>query len=239
MAYTAAGSRHSADVVVRLMLSALPITSVLDVGCATGTWLRAWREQGVGDIHGVDGDYVERSQLAIPERHFTAADLGREISLGRTFDLVQSLEVAEHLEPSVSEIVVATIARHSRGLVLFSAAPPGQGGEHHINENTYEFWRELFSGRGFRAFDFVRPRLRDDRSVAFWYRYNIVLYVHDEKIPTLPAEIRATRVADHAPIADLSPLAFRVRKAIVRRLPRAAQTRIAQIKARLVTLAST
>jgi hypothetical protein len=34
-------------------------------------------------------------------------------------------------------------------MVLFSAAPPGQGGEHHVNERTYEFWRGLFARHGY------------------------------------------------------------------------------------------
>ncbi|MDP6884692.1 MAG: hypothetical protein QF830_11185, partial [Rhodospirillales bacterium] len=43
-----------------------------------------------------------------------------------------SLEVAEHLPPDAAETFVATLVAHGR-LVLFSAAPPGQGGLNHVN----------------------------------------------------------------------------------------------------------
>jgi 2-polyprenyl-3-methyl-5-hydroxy-6-metoxy-1,4-benzoquinol methylase len=140
------------------MLDAFPINSVLDVGCATGTSLAAWLEAGVPDIRGIDGSYVDPSQLDIEERLFTAGDLSLPISLNRTFDLVQSLEVAEHINPDAAATFVDTLVQHSNGLILFSAAPPGQGGESHINERPYDFWRRLFGHRGYEPFDYIRPR---------------------------------------------------------------------------------
>jgi hypothetical protein len=47
--------------------------------------------------------------------------------LDRRFDLVQSLEVAEHITPAASEAFVEDLARHAERFVLFSAAPPGKG----------------------------------------------------------------------------------------------------------------
>jgi hypothetical protein len=34
---------------------------------------------------------------------------------------------------------VYCLARHARRFVLFSAAPPGQGGEFHVNERPFEY----------------------------------------------------------------------------------------------------
>jgi 2-polyprenyl-3-methyl-5-hydroxy-6-metoxy-1,4-benzoquinol methylase len=82
---------------------------------------------GVHDICGVHRDYVSRSQLLIPDELFRAADLARPLALGRRFDLVQSLEVAEHITPAASEAFVENLARHAERFVLFSAAPPGKG----------------------------------------------------------------------------------------------------------------
>src|SRR5579859_18095 len=58
MDYTAHSSRHSARTIAALVRGWLPATSVLDVGCARGTWLDEWRRAGSEDIFGVDGDYV-------------------------------------------------------------------------------------------------------------------------------------------------------------------------------------
>lgn len=234
MDYAGASSRHSAQTVARMLRAVLPIDSVLDVGCATGAWLAAWREAGVGDIHGADGDYVDRDRLMIPIERFHSADLSRALDLRRRFDLVQSLEVAEHIAAEHADQFVANLVSHSSGLVLFSAAPPGQGGEHHINEQPYDYWRRKFAGHGFRAFDYVRPRLAADASVSFWYRFNTLLYVRDDRIAGLPPDVRSTQVADASAIRDVSPALFRLRKWIVRSLPHGMQQGLARLKARLL-----
>src|SRR5215212_7081049 len=139
MSYTARSSEYSARRIVPILRQVVPIGSVLDVGCATGTWLRVWQDE-VAEIHGIDGDYVSPSAMEIPPDRFTAKDLSSPVDIGRTFDLVQSLEVGEHIPPEASETFVETITRHARGVVVFAAAMPGQGGEYHINERPLDFW---------------------------------------------------------------------------------------------------
>jgi ribosomal protein L11 methylase PrmA len=39
--------------------------SVVDVGCGLGTWLTAFNKEGVEDILGIDGEYVDRRMLKI------------------------------------------------------------------------------------------------------------------------------------------------------------------------------
>jgi hypothetical protein len=63
--------------------------------------------------------------------------------MGRRFDLVQSLEVGEHLPLSAAETLVDSLTTAS-DRVLFSAAVKGQGGEFHVNEQPLAFWQELF-----------------------------------------------------------------------------------------------
>ena len=235
MDYTGDSSRHSATVVAGLLRAPLDIGSVLDVGCATGTWLRAWSEAGVGDIQGVDGDYVDRSRLRIDGSCFRSADLSQTLSLGRRYDLVQSLEVAEHIAAAHADRFVRNLADHSNGLVLFSAAPPGQGGEYHVNEQPLDYWREKFGSHGYRAFDAVRPSIAGDASISFWYRYNVLLYVRDDRIGSLPATVMASRIADDRPVPDPTPTLFRARKALVRALPYALQQGLARLKARLMS----
>ena len=70
--------------------------------------------------------------------------------------------------------------KHAGRFILFSAAVPGQGGEHHVNEQPYDYWRKRFAEAGFTAYDFVRPRIAADNGISFWYRYNIILFVRDE-----------------------------------------------------------
>ena len=134
--YIQQGASKSADAVTSRVFRLLPVTSVLDIGCGRGTWLAQWKTLGVTDILGVDGSYVSAESLVIPPANFRAADLCRPLELGRRFDLVQSLEVAEHLPAAAADTLVSTLTRHG-DIVLFSAARPGQGGESHLNEQPY------------------------------------------------------------------------------------------------------
>jgi len=95
--YIEAGARESARTVVARMRGLLEIRSVLDVGCGRGIWLDEWTRQGVADVMGLDGDYVPIESMAVPVEKFRAVDLSKPIELGRRYDFVQSLEVAEHL----------------------------------------------------------------------------------------------------------------------------------------------
>src|SRR5262249_31929851 len=95
--YIEQGSDRSAQAIVPLIRRLLGSASVLDVGCGRGVWLKRWTDAGVSDITGVDGDYVPRTTLAIPATRFIAHDLSQPFDLKRRFDLVQSLEVAEHV----------------------------------------------------------------------------------------------------------------------------------------------
>src|SRR5438876_1062943 len=93
------GSYRSAREIIPIVLELVQPRSVIDVGCGAGTWLSVCKEFGIEEIFGVDGDYVSEKILKIPKERFLSFDLKRPFHLGRQFDLVLSLEVAEHLPP--------------------------------------------------------------------------------------------------------------------------------------------
>jgi hypothetical protein len=156
-----------------------------------------------------------------------AHDLVRRLRLNRSFDLVESLEVAEHLPQSAADVFIDNLADHGR-LILFSAATPGQGGENHINEQPWEYWRQKFAAREFEIFDFLRPRLVDDPAVYLWYRHNTFIYAHRSIAGTLPEAIRVCRVPPGQPLVDTVPAWAQARKALVRLLPRGAVDQLAR-----------
>jgi SAM-dependent methyltransferase len=231
--YTERSSRHAAEKTVARLRENIDVASVLDVGCARGTWLTAWRDAGVADVFGVDGAYVDRSTLRIGGEHFRATDLAQPFDLGRRFALVQTLEVAEHIPAAAAQTFVDNLVRHASGVILFSAAPPGQGGEFHVNEQPYDYWRARFATYGYVPYDCVRAWLANDAAVSFWYQFNPLLYANDAATQRLSAAILATRVPWDVPIVDVAPLWYRVRKSLVRTLPFGMQQALARLKARL------
>jgi SAM-dependent methyltransferase len=222
---------RSAEQIVSLLSTALPINSVVDFGCGQGAWLNIWRKAGAS-VMGVDGPYIEQKQLMIDANEFYAADLSLPIDLGRRFDMVQSLEVAEHLPASHACKFISTLTAHGP-LVMFSAAVPGQGGEHHVNEQPLEYWREKFRERGYVAIDCVRPKVIANLEVQHWYRYNILLYVEKCYLATLPDRLLAFRVPENQRLRNYWPLPDCVRHAVIRQLPRGVVDHLSRLKGRL------
>lgn len=228
------GAERSAQVLLPCVQSIVRPASVLDVGCGRGTWLRVWQTLGVGDVIGIDGDYVDRDKLAISTDRFRAVDLCGRWGLSRRFDLVQSLEVAEHL-PAASAEAFVTNSCASGDLILFSAAQPGQGGEMHVNERPPTYWARLFAQHGYRMFDPIRPRVKYNVTVEPWYRYNTFIYANQAGIARLPQEMLDTEILPgHAP-EDLSDFGWRMRKLILRPLPVAVVTAASRAHYRLRT----
>lgn len=232
-AYQQIGSLASARTVAPLLLRCFKPASILDVGCGAGAWVAAYRECGARDVIGVDADYLRDEQLLFDPRCFHAIDVAGTFRLGRQFDVAQCLEVAEHIDPSASESLVDNLVAHAP-IVVFSAAPPGQGGEHHVNERPYEFWRDLFDARGYQLFDGVRPKIRFCARVEHWYRYNMLVFVREDAIHLLPADMAATRVDPAGPVPDLSPIGWRIRRRVLAKLPPSVVTRMASAKHRMI-----
>lgn len=228
--YIDAGSRASARTVARLLLGEMAIGSLLDVGAGHGAWAAEWLAAGVPDVLAVDGDYVARDRLAIPAERFRPHDLSQPLDLGRRFDLVQSLEVAEHLPDASAEGFVDTLARHG-DVILFSAAVPHQGGEHHVNEQPLSYWRAKFAARGYAPYDWLRPHLASDRAVMPWYRFNSLIYANAAGAARLSSAVLASRVADSAPVDLPGDLSWRTRRALVRLIPASLVKPIAMAKA--------
>ncbi len=217
--YINAGSTRSARRIVPMLTQMANPRTVLDVGCGAGAWLQVWGEAGLDDWMGVDGDYVDTRSLLIAPERFHRQDLSQPFDLGRRFDLVYSFEVAEHIAPAFAEAFVDSLTAHG-DLIAFSAATPGQGGEFHVNEQPYDYWRAKFRARGYACFDGLRPQIVGDSQIEPWYRYNILLFANDRGAERLSAAARASRLDDGDATADVSPLPWRLRRAVLRRLPR-------------------
>lgn len=172
------GSVESAKVVVPLILDLIPCKSVVDVGCGNGVWLKVFKDYGIKQILGIDGSYVDKTKLSISSQEFMSSDLKQPIAVSEKFDLVLSLEVAEHLPSSYAESFVESLVKLGP-VVVFSAAVPLQGGENHVNEQWPNYWVDIFQKKGYLAFDNFREKIWDNKKVDVWYRQNIYLFIEE------------------------------------------------------------
>ncbi len=179
------GSNESASVVVPLVLELVQCSSVIDVGCGTGEWLSVFSENGVTDILGVDGGYVDKDLLQIPRDKFMSRDLENDFAFDRSFDLAISLEVAEHLPSEAGRTFVESLTKLSP-VVLFSAAVPFQEGTNHVNEQWPDYWVEQFRSCDFTPVDCLRRKLWNNPHIDWWYRQNLMFYVHRDELSRYP-----------------------------------------------------
>jgi SAM-dependent methyltransferase len=216
--YINKGSTSSAATIIPLIKSYFNVRSVIDFGCGQGAWLREWKRIGAQEVLGLDGDYVEKDALLIDRSELKIYDLSNPVDLGKKFDIVQSLEVAEHLPESAADTFIESLVRHG-DVILFSAAAVGQGGHDHINEQPYEYWRDKFLKHDYVLIDWLREAIKDKRLVEPWYRYNSLCFVKRETIDSLPQDLLRYRVANADPVVDMSPYPYKVRKRIISKLP--------------------
>jgi SAM-dependent methyltransferase len=181
----AARAGGSAAVVAPLLCEMFEPRSVIDVGCGTGVWLAEFLRQGVDEVRGVDGPWINPSQLSIDPACFEGIDLSNPPRESRRFDLVTSLEVAEHL-PERSAAPFVEYLTSLGGVVAFSAAIPSQGGTDHLNEQWPGYWSDLFAERGYLAFDLIRPKIWLNSDVEFWYRQNLIVYMSEDRAAKCP-----------------------------------------------------
>jgi hypothetical protein len=200
-----------------------------------GAWLKVWQDElSVPEIFGLDGYHVQKDNLLIPSDSFQAHNLESQFGLGRTYDLVQSLEVAEHLHETQASNFVKSLTRHG-SVVLFSAAPPGQGGHGHINERPYDYWRQLFEQEGYSAYDCLRPQLKDNPNIDPWYKYNIFIYASVAGESRLSDLAKKDKVPVGVHLRDISPSTYQLRKLLIRQLPPPLMTIAARLKERIST----
>ena len=204
-------SFNSAKEVIPVVLQFIKPASVIDIGCGAGNWLYVWKQLGVTDLLGVDGSYVKAEDLIIDKNNFVSANLDNGFSIHRKFDLVTSLEVAEHIKPENAGKFIASLC--SLGdVIVFSAAIPGQDGTLHYNEQYPGYWIEKFAKHNFKPYDCIRELIWNNDKVSPWYRQNVLFFVNDKVkdsnpsittnqktiLPLVHPEVYSARVRDAA-----------------------------------------
>lgn len=198
-------NRYAAAIVFNILDRLITIDTVLDLGCGIGVWMQAARAKPGRVVLGVDLEKFAPEDLVTPSETIVNITIDRQVDLQRRFDLAVCLETAEHIEARCAPDLVSNCVRHS-DIILFSAAIPGQGGLHHVNEQPPEYWQDLFDQAGYEAVDIIRPLIWHDARIPVWYRQNLLLFVNrnlDTTLDLLREEARKGSVPLHRPHPDL------------------------------------
>lgn len=149
-------SRRGGRVFSQIVREEFPrVRTCLDVGSGAGGyvfWLKRRGLQAVGLEYSRVGRFLAGLQGAVT-LPYDCSKKENCPNLG-PFDLVYSIEVAEHIPASLEEMFIDYICSQGR-LVIFSAAQPGQGGHGHINERPSVYWQTMFEQR---SFDYIADK---------------------------------------------------------------------------------
>ena len=121
------------------------VRSVADFGGGPGAFLTGFRDAGVQDLVTVEPHPLH--ECLFRGVHQLALNIFTE-PVNRKYDLVMSVEVAEHIPSALHEQLIAWIISHSTKWIVFTAAHPGQPGEGHTANKPPLQWRRDFVSGG-------------------------------------------------------------------------------------------
>lgn len=153
--------------------------SVIDVGCGSGTLLVALRKNGVRSLLGLDVSEAGLEIAAARGLETRLFDVSSDVwNESRRFALAVSMETAEHLPKQAASRYIALLCSLAP-VVVFTAAPPGQGGIGHRNEQPPEYWHSFFNAHGFKLcrepVEAWKPVWRN-AGVADFYTSNLMIF---------------------------------------------------------------
>ena len=175
-----APANRSSEMITKSIIDEFNPQIIIDVGCGTGALLERFQKNGckvlgleysdaalaICDRRGVKALKYDIETCAIP-------DLGQ-------YDVLVSIEVAEHLPKACADSYVHLLTSLSR-VIVFTAAPPGQGGTDHINEQPPEYWITKFLDHGFEHSKLISNRWKDSwkssGKVESWYYMNLLVFL--------------------------------------------------------------
>ncbi|MEM9739559.1 MAG: class I SAM-dependent methyltransferase [Pseudomonadota bacterium] len=152
--------------------------SVADVGCGTGAMLERVSRAGLvtkGFEYSDDGIKRCRHRGLDVQKFDIEADTYNDDT---RFDVVMSMEVAEHLPESIADNYVQLLCDLSDTVVM-TAASPGQIGTDHVNLQPKSYWIEKMTARGYTHLPQLQQSWQDKwkaAGVTRFYWQNLLLF---------------------------------------------------------------
>lgn len=149
-----------------------PFPTVIDVGCGIGDYV-AWFNQNGVKSQGIEGSEAAKEFFVSDDICIWDLRISFDSLYGRkaSYDVVMSLEVAEHIEPEYVNDYVDNLCSLGNQ-ILISAASPGQKGHGHVNCQPRSYWEGLFFEKGYIA---------DQQHEELW-RHCLLQYKHKKEL---------------------------------------------------------
>lgn len=152
------------------------VTSAVDFGCGDGSYVNFLRSKGL-NVVGYDGNPETR---LMGGEYCSQLDLAVGQNLGKTFEWVISLEVAEHLPREFEEIYLSNLDRHNTKGIILSWAVPGQAGHGHFNCRSQAYVIEKLKAMGYELDQRVTDMFKESATL-WWFKRNVMVF---RKVPT-------------------------------------------------------
>ncbi len=146
--------------------------TALDIGCGPGIYVDAMRD------HGIEATGIDTDDRVADKPHLRQQSL---FEINESAEVVICLEVAEHIAEDHADDVAASVADAVApgGILIWSAAQPGQGGTGHINCQPKDYWAERLTAGGLQRDEEIEQHLKDYAISGYhmgWFVNNCMVF---------------------------------------------------------------
>jgi len=155
------------------------IKSVVDFGCGDASYIKEINNccAGLEKVTAFDGNpNVE----VISEGFANCQDLTTPFNIDYKFDLVLSLEVAEHISKKYEYVYVDNIINHVKKHLIISWALVGQSGTGHVNCQNNDYVIDLFTNLGLSYQEEMSLEFRNSIGKSCkWFKDTIMYFTYE------------------------------------------------------------
>lgn len=126
--------------------------SILEFGCGVGWYCKYFSDKGIKTVHGIEPETMDPNNFlndGCEQFAFDVTFQDEPEGIQDKYDVVWSLEVAEHIPHEHHKAVFDYLAAKEPRIVVFSGARVGQGGHGHVAERPEEEWRSEWTSRDY------------------------------------------------------------------------------------------